>query len=47
MLDVIHKNFEERLSGFQRAVLAVDTGMDFYGFSIEKQPKPDIQKEAS
>ena len=37
--------FEERLSGFQcnifvrEAVLAVGVGRNFYGFSIEKQPK--------
>ena len=37
--------FEERLSGFYRnifvreALLAVGVGRNFYGFSIEKQPK--------
>ena len=29
------------------AVLAVGDGTYFYGFLVEKQPKPDILKEAS
>ena len=45
--------FEERLSGLRHdiftseTVLVVGIGTHFYGFSIEKQLKPDIQKEAS
>ena len=45
MLDIIHTNFDERLSSFYRdiflreAVLVVGVGLNFYGFSIEKQPK--------
>ena len=27
--------------------MAVGVGQNFYGFSIEKQPKPNFQKEAS
>ena len=45
MLDVIHKNFQTRLSNFyhnifvKEAVLAVVVSLFFYDFSIEKQPK--------
>ena len=47
--------FEERLSGLKHdiftsetvLVVGIGTHTHFYGFSIEKQLKPDIQKEAS
>ena len=53
MLDIVHKNFWRRLSGFgydifaREEVLAVGISLFFYGFLIEKEVKPDIQKEAS
>ena len=47
------RTFRERLSSFycdifvREVFLVVGVAPYFYGFSIEKQPKPDIQKEVS
>ena len=47
------RSFGERLSSFyydifaREAVLAVGVNLHSYGFLAEKQPKPNIQKEAS
>ena len=53
MLDVIQNSFEQTLNWFEcrisarETVLAVGIDLYFDGFSIEKQLKPNIQKDAS